>query len=149
MRFEVSLIIKVPRDEAYSAYTDFEAMPKWSRQKRVVRVARREGNTVYLEGSAGTGRKAVKEIRLFPPERVESGGETRFTRTTSVVKFEEVAEGTRVTASLEVRFRGRWGWVLRTRGRAEAESSALEELTSFAKHVEALPGSRPRGALSK
>jgi hypothetical protein len=136
MHFEASLTVKVPRDKAYSAYTDFEAMPRWSNQKQEVRVSMREGNKVYLEGS---GLKAVKEVMLFPPERVESEGETRFTRTSSVVRFDEVAGGTKVTASLDVRLKGRWSWILRTRGKAEAESSAMEELTSFAKYVEGLP----------
>ena len=140
MRYEASLVVKVPRDKAYSAYTDFESMPKWSKQKLEVKVSRREGDAVYLEGTSGTqGRKKARELRLFPPERVESEGETRFTRTKSVVTFGEVPEGTRVTASLEVRFKGRWSWILRTRGRTEAESSALEELASFAKYAEALP----------
>jgi uncharacterized membrane protein len=140
MHFEVSILVKVPRDNAYSVYTDFEAMPRWSGQKQGVKVARREGNAVYLErASAGTGRKVIREMRLFPPERVESEGETRFTRTRSIVRFEEVAEGTKVTASLEVQLKGRWGWVLKTRGKAEAESSAMEELTSFASYVQGLP----------
>ena len=140
MHYEVSLIVRVPRDKAYSIYTDFEAAPRWSGQKQGASVARREGNLVYLEGaSAGTGRRVLKEIRLFPPERVESEGETRFTRTRSTVRFEEVMEGTKVTASLEVQFKGRWGWILRTRGKAESESSAMEGLVSFAKYAEGLP----------
>jgi uncharacterized protein YndB with AHSA1/START domain len=136
MHFEASITVKVPRDKAYSAYTDFEAMPRWSNQKQEVRVSRREGNKVYLEGS---GLKVAKEVRLFPPERVESEGETRFTRTRSVVTFDEEAGGTKVTASLDVQLKGRWSWILRTRGKAEAESSALEELASFARYTEALP----------
>ena len=140
MHFEVSLIVNVPRDKAYSAYTDFEALPKWSGQKQEIRVTRREGNTVYLEKvPAGTGRREVREMRLFPPERVESEGETRFARTKSVVSFEDAAGGTKVTASLDVHLKGRWGWILRTRGKADAESSAMDELTSFARYAEGLP----------
>jgi uncharacterized protein YndB with AHSA1/START domain len=135
MHFEASLTVKVLRDKAFSAYTDFEAMPKWSNQEQGVRVSRREGNKVYLEGS---GLKVAQEMRLFPPERVESEGETRFTKTRSVVRFDEVAGGTKVTASLDVRLKGRWSWILRTRGKAEAESSAMEELTSFARYTEGL-----------
>ena len=139
MRFEVSLIIRVPRDKAYSAYTDFEATPRWSRQKHGVKVSRREGDTVYLEGTSGQGgSQRAREMKLFPPERVESEGETRFARTRSVVRFEEVPEGTRVSASLDVQIKGRWSWILKTRGKAEAESSAIEELNSFARYVESL-----------
>jgi len=140
MRFEVSLIIKAPRNRVYSAYADFEAMPKWSKLTKAVTMSKRGENEVYLENiSAVSSRKLFREMKLFPQERVESEGETRFTRTKSVVRFEEVSEGTRVTASLDVQFKGRWGWVLKTQGRAEAESSAMEELISFAKYVESLP----------
>jgi uncharacterized membrane protein len=137
MHYEVSLVVKVPLEKAYFAYTDFEAAPKWSREQGAVRVSRREGDTVYIEGKDGN-RRTVRQIKLFPQQRVESEGETRFSRKKSTVTFEEVPEGTRVTASLELEIKGRWAWVLRTRGKAEVESSALEELTSFARYVEGL-----------
>ena len=140
MHFEVSLIIKAPRDKAYSAYTDFEAMPKWSKQTKAVTASKRGESAVYLEStSTVSGRKVARVMKLFPPQTVESEGETRFTLTKSVIRFEEVNEGTRVIASLDVQFKGRWGWVLKTQGRAEAESSAMEELTLFAKYAENLP----------
>lgn len=142
MHFEASLTVRAPRARVYSAYTDFEAMPKWSKQSRTVRVAKREGDTVYLEsggGPKGTRPKAVRELKLFPQEKVESEGETRFTRTKTIVTFEDAPEGTKVTASLDVQVKGHWGWILKTQGKVEVESSALEELTSFAKYVEGLP----------
>ena len=140
MHFEVSLIIKVPRDKAYSAYTDFEAMPKWSKQTKTVTASKRGESAVYLESiSVVSGRKVARVMKLFPPQTVESEGETKFTLTKSVIRFEEVNEDTKVTASLDVRFKGRWGWVLKTQGRAEAESSAMEELASFAEYAENLP----------
>jgi len=142
MHFEVSLVVKVPRTKAYSSYTDFEAIPRWSKDKHEVKAARREGNTVYIERTPGSGAiHGARAMRLFPPERVESEGETRFTRTRSVVRFEEVPEGTRITASLDVELKGRWSWVFKTQGKAEAESSAMAELSSFAKYVEGAPGS--------
>jgi uncharacterized membrane protein len=142
MRFEVSLVVKVPRMKAYSSYTDFEAMPRWSKDKHEVKVVRREGDTVYIGRVPGTGAiRGAGEMKLFPPERVESEGETRFTRTKSIVRFEEVPEGTRITASLDVELKGRWSWVFRTKGKAEGESSAMEELSSFAKYVEGTPSS--------
>ena len=142
MRFEVSLVVKVTRARAYSAYTDFEATPRWSKDKHELRVIGREGDTVYIERTPGTGSiPGARKINLFPPERVESEGETRLTRIRSVVKFEEIPEGTRITASLEVELKGRWSWVFRPQGKAEAESSAMEELNSFARYVEGIPGS--------
>jgi uncharacterized protein YndB with AHSA1/START domain len=138
MRFEVSIAVKAAREKVYYAYTDFEAAPKWSKQASAV-AASVTGNTARLETtSAGNGRKSVRVVKLFPPERVESAGETRFTRTSVIVRFEEVPDGTKVTATLDVRFKGRWGWVLKTPGKTDVESSALEELTSFGTYAEKL-----------
>ena len=146
MHFEVSHVVKVPRDKTYAAYTDFEGTPRWSKQAAAVTVSRREGNTVYLEGARrGSGRRTSSKMRLFPPERVESEGEARLTRTKRVVRFDEVPEGTKITASLDVEFKGRWGWLFKTQGRDEAESSAQEELASFATYLESLwPGPSDR-----
>lgn len=138
MRFEVSLVVRAPRDRVYSAYTDFEAAPRWSRKKRAIKIARKEADTVYLETPGAAAGRAMREMKLFPQARVESEGETRFTRTKSVVTFEEAAGGTKVTASLDVQVKGHWGWLVKTQGRAEVESSAMEDLTAFANYVEAL-----------
>jgi len=137
MHFEVSLVVRVSRTRAYSSYTDFEAMPRWSKDTHEVKVTRREGGTAHIERVPGTeGVRGAVEMNLFPPERVESQGETRFTHTRSIVRFDEVPEGTRITASLDVELKGRWSWVFKTQGKAEAESSAMEELSSFARYVE-------------
>lgn len=142
VHFEASLVVRVPREKAYSSYTDFESIPKWSKDKHEVRVSRREGDTVYLERILP--RKDIqgaRVVKLLPPERVESWGETRLTRTKSIVRFEEEPEGTRMTASLDVTLKGRWSWVFKTRGKEEAESSAMGELEAFARYVEGLPDS--------
>ncbi len=140
MHYEVSIIVKAPREKVYSAYTDFGAAPKWSRQKIAVKVSRKEGNRVFLErASEAGGPSAVREVDLFPPERVESESESRFSRTRSVVRFAEAPDGTEVTATLDVQLKGRWSWILRPHGRVDAEASATEELASFAKYVESLP----------
>jgi uncharacterized membrane protein len=134
---EVSVPVGVPRDRAYSAYADFQALPRWSKKTKAVTVVKSEGNTVHLELTSN-GRQVATAMKLFPPERVESEAETRFTRVRSVVSFDEVEGGARVTASMDVVFKGRWGWILKTQGRAEAESSAMEELSSFARYAESL-----------
>ena len=138
MHSEASILGGVPKEKAYSVYTDFGAMPSWSKKTKAVAVTKSEGNTVYLE-IVSDGRRTATAMKLFPPERVESEAETRFTRVKSVVRFEEAPGGTKVTASLDVAFKGHWGWVLKTQGRAEAESSAAEELSSFARYAEGLP----------
>ena len=137
MHFQVSLVVGVPREKAYSAYTDFEAIPRWSKDKQEVKVSRREGNMVFLKTTSRTGGgQGAREVKLFPPERVESQVETRLTRARSVVTFDEAPEGTRITASLDVEVKGLWSWVFRTHAKSEAESSAMEELKSFARYIE-------------
>lgn len=141
MHYEVSLVIRAPRGKVYSSYTDFASSPRWSKQKDVVRISGKEGNSVYLEseGASGGGKKSTRVMKLFPQERVESESETTFTRTLSLVRFEEVAEGTKVTASLDVQVKGHWALIMKPRGKTDVEPSALQELTSFASYVESLP----------
>ncbi len=143
MHLEVSRVVKSPPEQVFKAYTDFEAMPMWSGHLKAVRVTKREGDVVHLESetlsSSGTPRTTFGSLRLFPPHRVESESETRFTRSKRTVSFEAVPEGTKVTAALDVEVKGLWRTVLRPGVRREAaESSAAEELASFAGFVEAL-----------
>jgi len=141
MHAEASLVVKAPLEITYHAYTDFESMPKWSKHASSVRILRREESRVQLEvetAPKGTAHRAVSELRLQPMESVESEGETRYTRTKRTVFFTACPEGTKVTASLDVNMKGSWGWIFRTYARAEAESSAREELASFAGYVERL-----------
>ena len=142
MHVEVSYVAKAQREKVYAAYTDFEAWPKWSRQATTVRVVRREGGTVSIESetvSGGRPRITVAKLTLSPPEGVETEGETTFTRTRRTVRFEDVPEGTEVTAALDVRVKGPWAWIFAPRGKDEAESFAREGLRSFAEYVEGLP----------
>lgn len=139
---EASQVVSAPREKAYAAYTDFEAMPKWSRQVKKVKVLKKDADAVLLQiGDPTAGRRNVvpRRLRLYPPERVESEGETRFTTTRSQVVFESVPDGTRVTASVDVKVKGLWARILTTRDKETAESSAAEELASFARYVEGLP----------
>lgn len=142
MHVEVSKVVKAPREKVFAAYTDFESMPRWSKQVTAVRVVGREGSTVRMESespSGGCSRVSTAKLTLSPPDGVETEGETRFTRTKRTVRFEEVPEGTRVTAVQDVRVKGVWAWVFATGGRGLAESSAREGLESFAGYAESLP----------
>jgi uncharacterized protein YndB with AHSA1/START domain len=142
MHLEVSSTAKVPLHKAFRAYTDFESIPKWWTPVVAVKVTKREGDTVRLEieGVSGGGRrKVLREVRLSPPYRAESENETRFTRTKREISFEEVPEGTKITAKLDVRVKGAWARILATRESDEIESSAMKELACFSKYVEGLP----------
>lgn len=144
MHFEVSRLLKADPGTVFAAYTDFEATPSWSKHIRAVRVTKREGDTVFTEteaiSSKGKERKTAGPVRLIPPSRVESEGETRFTRTRRTVTFEAAEGGTKVTASLDIEMKGMWGFLLRPSANKEnAEAYAQEELDSFAEFVEGTP----------
>lgn len=133
--------MKAPREKVYAAYTDFEAWPKWSRQTTNVRVVGREGGTVHIESrvpSSDRPRISLAKLTLSPPEKVETEGGTRFTKTRRTVRFEDVPQGTKVTAVLDVQVKGMWTSIFVPRGKDEAESSAREGLRSFAEYVESL-----------
>jgi len=144
LHLEVSQVVSADLETVFSAYTNFEAMPEWSKRLGRVKVTKREGDTVYLESetvsSKGSRRKMVGKVRLIPPARVTSNSETRFTRTTRTVVFERVEDiGTKVTATLDLEVKGLWGLVFTPRAtKDEGEASAREELSRFAKHVEAM-----------
>lgn len=138
--------MKAPLEKVYAAYTDFEAMPKWAKQVRALRVIGREGSRIRIESEGlrgGTRRVSTEELTLSPPSGVESEAETRFTKTRRFVRLEEVSEGTKVTAVLDVRVKGVWSWILSPRVREDAESSAREALAAFARYVEDLQGPQP------
>jgi len=141
VHLEACITVSAPREKVYAAYTDFESMPKWATETTAMRVTRREGDMVYLEseGALGARRRAVRRLRLSQPSLVECESETRFTRTKRTVAFEEVPEGTKVTATLDVRVKRPWGGILATREADEFEPSVQEELTSFGRYVEGLP----------
>jgi uncharacterized protein YndB with AHSA1/START domain len=143
LHLEVSRVVKAQPERVFAAYTDFEAMPKWSKRLTAVRVTRREGDTVYLESegvsSRGRPNTRVGVLKLLPPEKVESESETRFTRSRRTVAFEALPDGTgtKVTATLDVEVKGLWGVLLSPGVKKDvAESSATEELASFAGFVE-------------
>ena len=130
MHAEVSRIVKAPREKVYAAYTDFEA-----------KAVGREGTSLHTESegkSDGRPRSSVPRMTFSPPERVEAESETRFTKTRRTVRFEEVPEGTKVTAVLDVQVKGFWGLIFAPRGRDEVEMSGREALESFVRYVESL-----------
>lgn len=152
LHLEVSRVVKAQPEEVFAAYTDFEAMPKWSKRLTSVRVTRREGDTVYIESegvsSEGRARARAGSLRLTPPRSVTSVSEGRFTRSKRTVTFEAVEGGwTKVTATLDVEVKGLWRIVFRSGARREtALASASEELASFASFVEGASDAHPTQA---
>ena len=141
MHLETSVTVKAPREKVYAAYTDFESMPKWAKMRGTVTVTKKEGDMVHLESEGRPqrrGRNATRSLKLTEPSLVESESETRFTRTKRTVEFEELPEGTKVTARLEVQVKGLWAKLLATRESDDFEPAIQEELVSFARYVESL-----------
>jgi len=135
-------MVKAPLEKTYTAYTDFESWPKWSRQATEVKVIRREGNFVTIRSMSGSPERtrfSTTSLLLTPPEKVESTSEKRLTRTRRTVTFEGTSDGTKVTAVLDVEVNGLWRAIFTPKGMEEAESSAQNGLKSFAEYVESLP----------
>ncbi len=141
MHLEARITVSAPREKVYAAYTDFESMPKWAKDMAAVGIAKREGDAVFLEseGNVGEGGRTVRRLKLSQPRMVECESETRFTRTKRTIAFEDAPEGTKLTATLDVRVKRPWGKILSTREADEFEPSIQEELASFARYVEGLP----------
>jgi uncharacterized membrane protein len=142
VHLEIAVRVKAPRAKVYAAYTDFESMPKWAKMQGSVKVTGKGGDRVYLESEGRPqkrGQNAARSLKLTEPSLVESENETRFTRTRRTVSFEEVPEGTKVTARLEVQVKGLWAKLLATRESDEFEPAIREELESFGRYVESLP----------
>jgi hypothetical protein len=95
---------------------------------------------VSVERDAATLRSgsSARRLTLNPPSAVYMSSGTAFTSTSRVVRFEEVPEGTKVTASLDVRVKRPWGMLVTTRSKEEFEPEIQEELSSFARYVERL-----------
>ncbi len=145
MHVEASQVVRAPRERVYAAYADFESWPKWSKRLKRVRIVEANGNTVSLETEAERGgRTRVSSTRLTLSEgfKSETESETKLTMTKRTVKFEDVPEGTKVTAVLDVHVKGLWSALFVPRGRAEEESTAMEGLKSFAEYVEGTLGDK-------
>ena len=131
--------MKASREQVFQAWTDCENWPKWQTLFTRVTIAKRDGNTVYLDTEVKMmGRKARRTEKhvLTPPERVDVEGEMEGNTNTTVWKFEPVPEGTRVTAEVEARLPLR----LRVLGpfvKRQFQALLREWMQELAKYVEA------------
>ena len=139
MHIEQTQIVKAPREKVFQAWTDYEAVPKWQTLFTSVKVAKRDGNTVYLDLEVNMrGRKAMRTEKhlLTPPERVDVEGEMEGITNTSVWKFDSLPEGSRVTvkveASLPLRLK-----VIAPLVKHQFQALVREWLQDLAKYVEA------------
>jgi len=139
LHIEQTQIVKAPREKVFQAWTDYEAVPKWQTLFTSVKVAKRDGNTVYLDLEVNMrGRKAMRTEKhlLTPPERVDVEGEMEGITNTTVWKFDSLPEGSRVTvkveASLPLRLK-----VIAPLVKHQFQALVREWLQDLAKYVEA------------
>jgi len=109
MRVEQAQVVKAPREQVFKAWIDYDAWPKFSTLFTRVTVRERAGNTVHVNAEIRVmGRKTSRTEQhvLTPPEKVLVSGETEGATNTTVWKFEQIPEGTLVTAVVETELKG-------------------------------------------
>jgi uncharacterized membrane protein len=142
-KVEISKIIKAPRTKVWEAISDPETMPKWDVNTKSAQVLSREGNTVIMTHTTVTGgtEAEIKERwTYYPQERIET--ETLEGSQVDVKGFqlyEEVPEGTKVTLSYDIGFKGIVGQTLgRLLAGPKLRAFIEETIEGMAKYSEAL-----------
>ena len=132
---------KAPRAEAWAVFTDPESQLKWDPEGiKTVKVLERKGNTISWEGRHIMGGREVTlthNYTLYPTEKIEevlegpADGRGEF-------KFEEVPEGTKMTISYDISFKGVLGRIIgRLLVGPKLKEYADQILENFAKYIEA------------
>jgi uncharacterized membrane protein len=142
-KVEISKIIKAPRTKVWEAISDPETMPKWDVNTKSAKVLSREGNTVIMTHTTVTGgtEAEIKERwTYYPQERIET--ETLEGSQVDVKGFqlyEEVPDGTKVTLSYDIGFKGIVGQTLgRLLAGPKLRAFIEETIEGMAKYSEAL-----------
>ncbi|MDH5390305.1 MAG: SRPBCC family protein [Candidatus Bathyarchaeota archaeon] len=138
---EVSRVIKAPRGKVWEVVADPESMLEWWPGSESVDVLSREGNTITVRGT-GTeaGRKVTmtEKWTLHPPEKIEIEILEGPVRGRTIQTYQEVPEGTKVTWSSDISFKGVLGKIL---GRlfvgSKLQDSTAQTLEELAKYIEA------------
>ena len=119
---------------------DPESMLEWWPGAETIEILSREGNTLVVKGG-GTmeGRKFVmtEKWTLYPPEKIDLElleGPFYFK---TIQTFEEVPEGTKLTWSSDISFKGVVGKILSIFGGSKLKDFSAQTLDELAKYVEA------------
>jgi uncharacterized membrane protein len=142
-KVEISKIIKAPRAKVWEAISDPETMPKWDVNTKSAKVLSREGNTVimtHITVTGGTEAEIKERWTYYPQERIET--ETLEGSQVDVKGFqlyEEVPDGTKVTLSYDIGFKGIVGQTLgRLLAGPKLRAFIEETIEGMAKYSEAL-----------
>ena len=140
-KMEISKIIKAPRAKVWETASDPETRPKYDKNMKSIEVLSREGNTVISTHTSivrGQETKAKDKWTLYPQEKIETESLDGPADVKGVQLFEEVPEGTKVTLSYDINFKGIIGKTLgRLLAGPKLREFADEYIESMAKYIEA------------
>lgn len=114
-RVEESRVIKASRAKVWEVAANPETMLKWWPGSKSVEILSREGNTMTVRGVGAAGGREVtmtEKWTLHPQEKIETEIFEGPILGSSVQRFEEVPEGTRVVWSSDIRFKGVLGGIV-------------------------------------
>ena len=139
-KVEVSRVMKAPREKVWEVAADPKSMLEWWPGSESVDILSREGNTLTVRGTGiEAGRKVTmtETWTLRPPERIEIEILEGPVRGRTIQTYEEVPEGTKVTWSSDISFKGVLGKIL---GRlfvgSKLEESSAHTLEELEKYIE-------------
>jgi len=139
-KVEVSRVIKAPRGKVWEVAADPESMLKWWPGSKSVDILSRERNTITVRGTGTEGGREVtmtEKWTLYPPEKIEIEIFEGPILGKSIQTYEEVPEGTKVTWSSDIRFKGVLGRILGRLFWSRAKGSIGQPLEEIAKYIEA------------
>jgi len=139
-KVEVSRLIKAPRGKVWEVAADPESMLKWWPGSKSVDILSRERNTITVRGTGTEGGREVtmtEKWTLHPPEKIEIEIFEGPILGRSIQTFEEVPEGTKVTWSSDIRFKGVLGRILGRLFWSRVKGSIGQPLEEMAKYIEA------------
>jgi len=135
----VSRVIKAPRGKVWEVAANPESMLKWWPGSKSVDILSREGNTITIRG---TGTEAGREVTmtekwtLHPPEKIELEILEGPILGSVIQTYEEAPEGTKVTWSSDIRFKGVLGKILVKLIGSKVQEHAAEPLENLARYIE-------------
>jgi len=139
-RVVVSRVIKAPRGKVWEVAANPESMLKWWPGSKSLDILSREGNTITIRG---TGTEAGREVTmtekwtLHPPEKIELEILEGPILGSAIQTYEEVPEGTKVTWSSDIRFKGVLGKILAKLIGSKLQEHAAQPLENLARYIEA------------
>ena len=132
--------MKVPREKVWEVAADPESMLEWWPGSESVDILSREGNTLTVRGTGiEAGRKVTmtETWTLYPPEKIEIEILEGPVRGRTIQTYEEVPEGTKVTWSSDISFKGVLGKILgRLLVGSKLEESSAHTLEELEKYIE-------------